>query len=80
MTINEFREALHGSPFRPFIIHLADGRKIPVPHPDFAMVTGAGRTAHISRPGDEWFTVIDLLLVTQLEVPGGNGAKNLSSP
>lgn len=68
MTINEFREALHATPFQPFVIHLADGRAIAVKHPDFAMVTGGGRTAHISQPGDEGFTVIDLLLVTQLEV------------
>ncbi len=70
MTINEFRAALHATPFQPFVIHLADGRSVSVKHPDFAMVTGGGRTAHISQPGDERFTVIDLLLVTQLEVNG----------
>lgn len=74
MTINEFRAALHAAPFRPFTIHLADGRSIPVKHPDFAMVTGGGRTAHISQPGDENFTVIDLLLVTQLDVNGQTAA------
>jgi len=57
MTINDFRAALHTTPFKPFVMRLADGRSIPVEHPDFAMVTRAGRTAHISRPGDEWFTV-----------------------
>jgi hypothetical protein len=70
MIINEFRAALHATPFIPFVVHLADGRTIPVRHPDFAMVTGGGRTAHISQPDDEGFTVIDLLLVTQLEVNG----------
>ncbi len=80
MTINEFREALHAVPFRPFVIHLADGREVPVGHPDFAMVTGSGRTAHISRPEDEWFTIVDLLLITQLEVPGANGAEERSTP
>ncbi len=75
MTINEFRAALNATPFKPFVIHLADGRAVPVEHPDFAMVTGAGRTAHISRSNDDWFTVIDLLLVSQLEVPTMSGAK-----
>jgi hypothetical protein len=70
MTINEFRAALYATPFQPLVIRLADGRSIPVKHPDFAMVTGGGRTAHISHPGDERCTVIDLLLVTQLEVNG----------
>ncbi len=69
MTINEFKTALRAAPFRPFNIHLADGRTVAVVHPDFAMVTGGGRTAIISRPEDDWFTIVDLLLITQLEVP-----------
>jgi PHD/YefM family antitoxin component YafN of YafNO toxin-antitoxin module len=39
-------------------------------HPDFVLVTGKGRTAIISRPEDDWFTIVDLLLMTHLEVPG----------
>jgi len=69
MTINEFRNALSAAAFRPFIVHLADGRTIPVAHPDFVFFTGRGRTAIISRPGDDWFVIVDLLLMTHLEVP-----------
>jgi hypothetical protein len=69
MTINEFRNALSSAPFRPFLVHLADGRTIPVPHPDFVLTTGQGRTAIISRPEDDWFTIVDLLLISHLEFP-----------
>jgi hypothetical protein len=27
-----------GAGFKPFTLHLSDGRKIPVPHPDFVIV------------------------------------------
>ena len=69
MTINEFRNALSAAPFRRFIIHLADGQTIPVVHPDFVLITGRGRTAIISRPEDDWFAIVDLLLMSHLEVP-----------
>ena len=69
MTINEFRNCLSAAPFRPFVVHLADGQTIPVVHPDFVMVTGQGRTAIICRPEDDWFSIVDLLLISHLEVP-----------
>ncbi len=67
MTINELRNTLTAEPFRPFIVHTAGGRSLPVPHPDFLFVTG-GRTIIINSTEDESFTMVDLLLVTQLEV------------
>ena len=69
MTINEFRNALSAAPFRLFILHLADGQTIPVVHPDFVLITGQGRTAIISRPEDDWFAIVDLLLISHLEFP-----------
>jgi len=69
MTINELQNTLNAAPFRPFVVHLADGRSIPVVHPDFVLVTGKGRTAIISRPEDDWLAIVDLLLISQLEVP-----------
>jgi hypothetical protein len=35
MVIASIREALHRQPFQPFVIRLADGRSLPVLHPDF---------------------------------------------
>jgi len=54
-------------PFRPFRIHLADGRNLDVAHPEFLAYTPKGRTAIVMRL-DETYEVIDLLLVTSLEV------------
>ena len=68
MTINSLGDVLHAVPFKPFRIHLSDGRSVPVPHPDFITVTGAGRTAIVASETEDHFTIIDLLLVTQLEV------------
>jgi hypothetical protein len=67
MTINEFRNTLDAVPFRPFVVHLADGQTIPVVHPDFVLITGQGRTAIISRPQDDWFAIVDLLLMSHIE-------------
>jgi hypothetical protein len=69
MTINELRNTLNAKPFVPFIGHVADGTSLPVPHPDFLFVTGGGRTIIVNSTKDDSFTIVDLLLVTRLEVP-----------
>lgn len=66
MTIEHFRAALRAVPFRPFVMHLADGREVPVRHPELAVSTSTGRTTVVVQP-DDTLTIIDLLLVTDLE-------------
>jgi hypothetical protein len=66
MTSEQFRAALATQPFRPFIIHMADGREIPVRHPEFTMPPPVGRTTVVFQP-DRSMSIIDLLLVTELE-------------
>ncbi len=66
MTIEYFRAALRALPFRPFVMHLADGREVPVRHPELAVSTSTGRTTVVVQP-DDTLTIIDLLLVTDLE-------------
>ena len=68
MTINSFLDVLRAAPFQPFTIRLADGRSVEVPHPDFVTVTGGGRTAIVSSQVEKRYSIVDLLLVTQLEV------------
>jgi hypothetical protein len=70
MTIEKVKEIYSALPFRPFIIHLADGREIPVQHRDFIMAAPSGRTLYVSQP-DDTFNIIDLLLVTDLEIANG---------
>ena len=68
MSILAVREMLGKVPFQPFIIRLADGRSLGVPHPDFITVTGEGRTAIVSSQVEQSDSSVDLLLVTQLKI------------
>lgn len=75
MTIEQVRHFYDAQPFQPFVIHLADGRDIPVPGREFMASAPNGRTIIVYQP-DSSFNVIDLLLVTDLEAkPATNGAR-----
>jgi len=53
-------------------MHLADGRQIPVNHPDFVAFAPSGRSVTVYQPDDSR-NVVDLLLVTDLEIkPNGS--------
>ncbi len=71
MTTDQLRNVWKAEPFRPFIIRLADGRQVQVRHPEFLSRSPSGRSIIVYQ-SDESFNVIDLLLVTDLEV-GANG-------
>src|SRR5437667_90308 len=68
MTAEQLRTLREANPFRPFIIHLADGRTFSVPHRDFVSQSPSGRTIIIYQANDS-FSIVDLFLVTELEVP-----------
>jgi len=53
-------------PFKPFGVHMADGRHLDVAHPEFLAHTPSGRTVMIARP-DESFEVVDLPMITSLD-------------
>lgn len=75
MTIEQIRRWYEAQPFQPFTIHLADGRQIPVLHREFVMSLPSGRTIVVCQPDDS-LNIIDLLLVTDLEVrPARNGSQ-----
>jgi hypothetical protein len=75
MTIEQLRNVYDAQPFQPFIIHLADGRSVPVHHREFIMSAPSGRTIIVAQP-DDTFNIIDLLLVTDLELkPAANGSR-----
>lgn len=73
MTREELRKVLTASPFRPFRIHLGDGRALEVPHPDFAALHPTGRTLVVFGPKEEPFEIVDVMLITSIEV--GNGTR-----
>jgi hypothetical protein len=73
MTIEQLRAIHQATPFRPFTIHLADGRRIEVPHREFLSHSASGRTVVVHHL-DDTFSIIDLLLVTELKVSNGSAA------
>ena len=67
--VADIRKLMHAVPFVPFTIHLADGRKYEIDHPDFVSSHPQGRTAIVYLPGENGdFEIIDLLLVVGVEV------------
>jgi hypothetical protein len=67
VTIQQLRAAQQATPFRPFTIHMADGRAFPVPHPDFLSMSPTGRTVIVYQE-DDAFSILDLLLTTEIEI------------
>lgn len=81
MTIEQLRLAREANPFRPFTVHLADGRSHRVPHRDYLSMSPGGRTV-IVYESDEAGHILDALLITELLIdkpgvataPGSNGS------
>lgn len=67
MTLEQLRNVHRAVPFRPFTIHMGDGRAFLVRGRDFLSHSPSGRTVVIHLD-DETFSVLDLLLMTELEV------------
>jgi hypothetical protein len=62
------RELLNADPFKPFIVCLSDGRRLPVYHPDFLLISPNGR---IMWEGE---TVDDFALAMPFHVTGVESA------
>jgi hypothetical protein len=67
MTGEQFKAAMRRRPFVPFVIRTADGEALPVRHPEHVAISTSGRTILVSTD-DDAHVVIDLLLVTRLDV------------
>ena len=66
MSIESLRRMHQARPFQPFEIHLADGRALPVEHPENLAQSLSGRTIGVAHP-DGSIEVVDLLLVVSLQ-------------
>jgi hypothetical protein len=66
MTIEQLRHLHQAQPFQPFDIHLADGRSLPVEHPEFLAQSPTGRTIAVGH-ADGVLEIVDLLLVVSLK-------------
>jgi hypothetical protein len=75
MTVEQMRAMCDATPFRPFVIHLADGKEIPVVSREFISSAPTGRTIVVWQPDDS-MSIIDLLLVTRLEQKSTDNGKS----
>jgi hypothetical protein len=70
MDLNSIRHALREQPFKPFELCLADGRRVPVKHPEFVAMN-----ARIVIVTDEESAtkILEPLLIVSLEPLGKSG-------
>jgi hypothetical protein len=69
VTIEKIRELCHADPFRPFVIHFPDGRRVEVVHPDFVALSPTGRLISVFQPDDSE-SLIDLMLISDVSIKG----------
>lgn len=75
MDAEAIREATHHQPFQPFTLRLADGRVLPIPHPDFIAIAPNGRRVAVFSPTDSALSILEPLLIVSLEfAAAGQGA------
>ena len=65
MTLDPLEDACFAEPFEPFSLHLADGRELRIPHPEFLGFTSS-KWIIIVYGRDDSRDVVDLELVTTL--------------
>jgi len=77
MDTNAIRAELRKLPFDPFVIRLADGREIPIIHPDYVAVSP--RRVIVTNQDDS-YQVLEPLLIVSLEVvkPKATGSNGVS--
>ncbi len=75
MTLEQLREVMRMEPFRPFAMLLPHGTRVPVPHPEFLFIPpAASRTVWVGN-GDGTARIIDLLLVSAIEIKNGKPSR-----
>jgi hypothetical protein len=67
MQREQIRDLMRAQPFRPFTIHLPEGRQVQVTHYDFALLSPDSRTL-LSYGPDNTFNMIDVMLIASIEV------------
>jgi hypothetical protein len=69
VDVQNIRNALHQQPFKPFVLRLADGRRFPIPHPDFVAVSK--RAVAVIDSTDGSAIILEPLLIISLETATG---------
>jgi hypothetical protein len=82
MTGDELKRHITATPFRPFRVHVADGRDISVQARDFILLSPSGRMAYVFQPDDS-HDVLDVLMITGIHFTapaGANGQAQSTNP
>ncbi len=74
MAPDKLREALDATPFRPFTVEVAGGKRIPVKHVDYTRLSPAGRTLIVFTDDDDSMEMIDVFLISNLSLGGRRAA------
>jgi hypothetical protein len=74
MTTEALSELHQARPFQPFRMRLGDGQALRVEHPEMLSYAPRGRAAVVYRR-DGSFQIVDLLLVTGLDVQAPRNGK-----
>ena len=61
------RQLLHATPFRPFVIRMADGREYRIDHPDFVLAAASNVPQIILEEPDGTVHFLSVLLITSVE-------------
>ena len=72
MNLDQVRIRLQEG-FRPFALHLSDGRKFEIPHPEFILL-GKGIVAVLRKDG--LIETVDALHIVSIEDLSASAAKN----
>lgn len=75
MRIDDLKNVHQARPYRPFTIHLSDGRSFRVDHPEFLALSRTGRTVALFSE-DDAFEIIDVMLMTSIEVVNGQKGRH----
>lgn len=78
MTTAEMRALRDTAPFRPFRIHLADGRKLDVRHPEYLTVFNKAPRIAVEQD-DGTYDLINLPIVVSVELLGSTDAARARS-
>ena len=75
MNLENLRELHQARPFRPFAIHMSDGRTFEIPHSEFLAYHLESEMAVVALRTNRTFSVLDLSQITELEILPRNGKK-----
>lgn len=75
MSADELKRLLNAVPFRPFAVYLPSEKTFRIPHSDFASLAPNGRTLIIWIQNSGAFDILDVPLITRVEVEAERGAE-----